>query len=127
MIKTFKGTIADDGQDKIRLSTKKGKIGYRIIHFFHLQRMFDFSHIKTYLEENLDEWLIDVPLVSLKNPDIYFCGIYLAKQLEVKLEKEKIKEFLSNMFEEATDRYESPIIEATDGSYYYFKSTELMK
>ena len=100
---------------------------YRIIHFFHLQRMFDFSHIKTYLEENLDEWLMDVPLVSLKNPDIYFCGIYLAKHLDVKLEEEKIREFLSNMFEEATDRYESPIIEATDGSYYYFKSTELMK
>ncbi len=99
---------------------------YRIIDFFNLQMMFDFSHIKTYLEENIDEWLTDVPLVSLKNPDIYFCGIYLAKHLGAKLDEKKIAIFLSELFEEAGERYESPIIEATDGSYYYFKSTELM-
>ena len=99
---------------------------YRIIDFFNLQLMFDFSHIKTYLEENLDEWLTDVPLVSLKNPDIYYCGIYLAKKLNAKLDEKKVGEFLSDLFEEASERYESPIIEATDGSYYYFKSTELM-
>ena len=33
MIKTFRGCLADGGQDKIRLSTKKGKIGYKIIKF----------------------------------------------------------------------------------------------
>jgi hypothetical protein len=33
MIKTFRGQLADDGQDKIRLSTKQGKIGYRIVKF----------------------------------------------------------------------------------------------
>ena len=33
MIKTFRGLLADDGQDRIRLSTKKGKIGYKIINF----------------------------------------------------------------------------------------------
>jgi hypothetical protein len=100
---------------------------YRIIDFFNLQRMFDFSHIKLYLEENLDEWLIDVPLVSLKNPDIYFCGIFLAKQLGVELNEEKIKEFLLDLHSEAIDRYACPIIEATDGAYYFIKSTELMK
>ena len=31
MIKTFRGLLADGGQDKIRLSTKKGKIGYKIV------------------------------------------------------------------------------------------------
>lgn len=100
---------------------------YRIIDFFHLQKMFDFSHIKSYLEENLDEWLIDVPLVSLKNPDIYFCGIYLAKHMNINLDKKKIRDFLLNLYEEASDRYESPIIEATDGAYYFIKSTEMMK
>jgi len=99
---------------------------YRIIDFFNLQMMFDFSHIKSYLEENIDEWLTDVPLVSLKNPDIYFCGIYLAKHLNAKLDEKKVGQFLSDLFEEAGERYEAPIIEATDGSYYYFKSTELM-
>jgi len=33
MIKTFKGLIDDNGLIKIRLSTKKGKIGYRIVKF----------------------------------------------------------------------------------------------
>ena len=33
MIKTFRGLLLDDEQDRIRLSTKKGKIGYKIINF----------------------------------------------------------------------------------------------
>jgi len=30
MIKTFRGLLADGGQDRIRLSTIKGKVGYRV-------------------------------------------------------------------------------------------------
>jgi len=100
---------------------------YRIIHFFHLQIAFDFSHIKSYLKENVDEWLMDVPLVSLKNPDIYFCGIYLAKHLGVELDIEKIKNFLLELYNEARDRFVAPLMEATDGVYYFTKSTEMMK
>ncbi len=100
---------------------------YRIIHFFHLQIAFDFSHIKSYLKENLDEWLIDVPLVSLKNPDIYFCGIYLAEHLGVELDIEKIRDFLLDLYDHARDRYVAPLIEATDGVYYFTKSTDMMK
>jgi len=33
MIKTFRGLLADGGQDRIRLSTKKGKVGYKIHKF----------------------------------------------------------------------------------------------
>jgi len=33
MIKTFRGRLPDGGQDRIRLSTKTGKTGYRIIKF----------------------------------------------------------------------------------------------
>lgn len=33
MIKTFRGILADGGQNKIRLTTKKGKIGYKIKKF----------------------------------------------------------------------------------------------
>jgi len=33
MIKTFRGLLADGGQDRIRLSTIKGKVGYRISKF----------------------------------------------------------------------------------------------
>jgi len=31
MIKTFRGQLAEDAQDRIRLSTIKGKVGYKII------------------------------------------------------------------------------------------------
>jgi len=33
MIKTFRGMLADGGQDRIRLGTIKGKVGYRITKF----------------------------------------------------------------------------------------------
>jgi hypothetical protein len=33
MIKTFRGLLASDEMDRIRLSTKKGKVGYKIIKF----------------------------------------------------------------------------------------------
>jgi len=33
MIKTFRGLLADGGQDRIRLGTIKGKVGYRIVKF----------------------------------------------------------------------------------------------
>jgi len=33
MIKTFRGILKDDGQDRIRLSTIKGKVGYKIVKF----------------------------------------------------------------------------------------------
>jgi len=33
MIKTFRGLLGDNAQDRIRLSTIKGKVGYRIIKF----------------------------------------------------------------------------------------------
>ena len=31
VVKTFRGVLADEGQDRIRLSTIKGKVGYRLI------------------------------------------------------------------------------------------------
>jgi len=33
VVKTFRGLLADGGQDRIRLSTIKGKMGYRIVKF----------------------------------------------------------------------------------------------
>ena len=33
VVKTFRGLILDGGQDRIRLSTIKGKVGYRIVKF----------------------------------------------------------------------------------------------
>ena len=33
MIKTFRGILADGGQDRIRLQTPQGKVGYQIVNF----------------------------------------------------------------------------------------------
>jgi len=33
VVKTFRGLLPNDGQDRIRLSTIKGKVGYRIVKF----------------------------------------------------------------------------------------------
>ena len=44
---------------------------YRIIHFFYLEDGFNLSHLKDYLENEIDEWLMDIPLITLKNPDLY--------------------------------------------------------
>jgi len=111
-----------DPQEKLQLTY----LIFRIIDFFHIQKLFDFSHIKEYLKNNIDEWLIDIPLITLRNPDIYFCGIYLAKHLDVEIDEEKVNEFLRNLAKEAIDEYNSPLMEATDGSYYFFKSLNLM-
>ena len=113
----------DNPRDKLQLIY----LIYRIIDFVYMQRIFDFSHIKMYIKDNVDEWLESIPLVSLKNPDQYFCGIYLAKQLGIKLDKKKVHEFLLNFYEEIIDEFEAPLVEGTDQLYYYFKATELVK
>ncbi len=102
-------------------------ITYRIISFFHLEKQFDFTHIKNYLSNNMDEWLTTIPLVTLRNPDLYYCGLYLADQLNIKLDNKKVKEFLLNLYEEGIDEFEAPLIQATDGVYYLLKSTQYMK
>ena len=33
VVKTFRGLLADGGQDHIRLQTIKGKVGYRIVKY----------------------------------------------------------------------------------------------
>jgi len=33
VVKTFRGLLADGGQDRIRLQTIKGKVGYRVVKF----------------------------------------------------------------------------------------------
>lgn len=100
---------------------------YRIIDFFHLQKLFDFTQIKKYLKYQIDEWLYSIPLVSLKNPEPYFCGIYLADKLNVDVDLKRIRYFLLNLYDETVDEFEAPIIEATDRLYYYVKSLPIVK
>ncbi|MBN1801119.1 MAG: hypothetical protein JW891_06390 [Candidatus Lokiarchaeota archaeon] len=112
-----------DPRDKLQLVYSI----FRIIDFFHLLNEFDFSHIKTYLEKNIEEWLTSFPLITLRNPDLYFCGIYLANHLNIKIDIEKVNNFLLTLFEECIDEFEAPLFEATDRLYYFLKSTEIVK
>jgi len=45
MIKTFRGLLADGGQDRIRLSTIKGKMGYKIVKYQCMQDGFGNSEM----------------------------------------------------------------------------------
>jgi len=99
---------------------------YRIIYFFNLERIFDFTNIETYLKEHIDEWLTTIPLVTLKNPDLYFCGIYLAHNLGIEIDMKKVKEFISDLYLEYIDEFESPLMEGSCALYYYVKSIDLL-
>ncbi|MFW9771980.1 MAG: hypothetical protein ACFFEO_07425, partial [Candidatus Thorarchaeota archaeon] len=112
-----------DTRDKLQLIY----LIYRIISFFNLEKRFDFSHIKEFIIKNVKDWLMTIPLVTLKNPDLYFCGLFLAKRLNIKLDRKKVINFLLELYEEGTDEFEAPLVEATDGLYYFLKSTHFMK
>ncbi|MFX1497603.1 MAG: hypothetical protein ACFFBH_08765 [Promethearchaeota archaeon] len=109
-------------QDKLQLLY----LIYRILDFFQFVGFFDFSHLKNYIEENQNDWLYSLPIVTLKNPDLYFCGIYLANRFSIQLKTEKINNFLNELYGEFIDEFEAPIAEATTKLYYFFKSTEIM-
>ncbi|MFX0048539.1 MAG: hypothetical protein ACFE8G_10285, partial [Candidatus Hermodarchaeota archaeon] len=100
---------------------------YRIISIFHLEEKFDFTHIKNYISKNMTDWLITIPLVTLKNPDLYYCALYLADALNIKLNETEVKRFLLDLYEEGIDEFEAPLLEATDGVYYLLKATFYMK
>lgn len=99
---------------------------FRIINYFNLEKIFDFSYIKTYLTEHMDEWMRTIPLVTLKNPELYFCGIYLSHNLGISINKEKARAFLLDLYEEFIDGFDCPIMEGTCALYYYVKSLYLL-
>ena len=100
---------------------------FRIINIFHLEEKFDFTHIKEFIKDNVNEWLMTIPLVTLKNPDLYYCGLYLTDALNVQLDENKVKKFLLDLYEEGIDEFEAPLVQATDGVYYLLKATFYMK
>ncbi|MHA1149685.1 MAG: hypothetical protein ACTSR8_15725 [Promethearchaeota archaeon] len=101
---------------------------YRIIDFFNIQHFFDLEGIKEYIRLNVDEWLFSLPLVSLKNPELYHCGIFLARKMAIRLtedDEDNIKYFLLMVYDELIDEFESPLIEATEQLYYFLKAVKL--
>jgi len=76
VVKTFRGLLADDGQDRIRLQTIKGKVGYRIVKFqlmpYQGGAVNQESTVKIYRKE---QGTID-GLVDFTNQDLLGAGYF---------------------------------------------------
>ena len=76
MIKTFRGILADGGQDRISLKTRKGKVGYRIIKFQIIQvepgQQAVESTVKIYKQK---QSTID-NTVNFTDPNLLACAIW---------------------------------------------------
>jgi len=68
MIKTFRGLLADGGQDRIRLQTIKGKVGYRIAKF----DLFPNKPGQESVENNVLIWKSEQSSVSTSAIDVDF-------------------------------------------------------
>jgi hypothetical protein len=104
LIKSFRGLLLDGEEEKIRLSTKKGKIGYRIVKFEimpqnpgttdfeHTIKLFKISQASvteeidfsdgnllavSYTEGNNSSNYIGQPLVSIFDREIFNQDIYI--------------------------------------------------
>jgi len=76
MIKTFRGQLADGGQERIRLSTIKGKMGYRIVKFEIIAA--DPGGSGTNAEHTMQIWKTQqssvVSLVNFGDSDLLACA-----------------------------------------------------
>ncbi|TFF89765.1 MAG: hypothetical protein EU548_06460 [Promethearchaeota archaeon] len=100
---------------------------YRLIEFFNLHKTFNYESLGKYLKNHSKSWLLTLPLISLRNPDLYFCGLYLSKHIGLEINEEKVRLFILCLWKEIIDEYESPIIEGTSKLYYYLKSLRILE
>ncbi len=98
---------------------------YRQLEFFNLQDAVDFRQIKIIIKENMENYLQVIPLVTLKNPDIYYCALYLVKKFKIDIDILKVKNFLENLYMNIIDEFDAPFIQATRRLYFLLKSNEL--
>lgn len=98
---------------------------HRIISLFNLEKSFDFSTLREYLEGCCEDYLQTIPLVTLKNPDLYYCGIFLAAQLDVIMDKSSLESYFSSVYEEILDDFDAPFIQGTRRLYYLLKTMDL--
>jgi len=68
VVKTFRGLLADGGQDRIRLSTIKGKVGYKIVKF----QIFPNQPGQQTVESTVTVWKTDQSPVSASSITVNF-------------------------------------------------------
>ena len=80
VVKTFRGLLADGGQDRIRLQTIKGKVGYRIVKFqlFPNNAFADQEGVTQIFKAEQTSVPTSAPRVDLTDSDLLAAGIYKA-------------------------------------------------
>ena len=79
MIKTFRGLLADGGQDTIRLSTRDGMMGYRIVKFQGFPQKpgtADYESTLQIWKVKQDPVLTSTPIVDFSNSRLLAALIY---------------------------------------------------
>ncbi len=99
---------------------------YRILEMFHLENFFVFDALKDYIKNKSDDWLKNLPLVSSKNPDLYFCGLFLASKLNIEIDNKKTNFFLNNLVTTSSEEFDSLLIQGTRRLYYLIKTAYLL-
>ena len=79
MIKTFRGLIADGGQERIRLQTIQGKVGYRIIKFQVVGTAVGTSNYESVSQIWKTEQASVVATIDFTDSDLLGIGIFTAE------------------------------------------------
>ena len=76
MIKTFRGLLADGGQDKIKLETVRGKVGYRIVKFEIIPQNIGTADIENLVLVWRKEQATIPTSINFTNSDLLASGFY---------------------------------------------------
>ena len=76
VVKTFRALLADGGQDHIRLSTIKGKVGYRIVKFQVIQTEPGQDNVESTMKLYTSEQTSVDNTVNFSDPDLLGVSYY---------------------------------------------------
>ena len=99
---------------------------FRLIEYINLERKFDFHHIKDFLITHTKEYLDTIPLVTLKNPELYYCGIYLSVKLDLPIDYVVLNFFLEQVYQDLINSFDAPFVQGTRRIYYLIKTLDLI-
>jgi len=80
MIKTFRGLLADGGQDRIRLQTIKGKVGYKIVKFEIMIEKLGHSDVEAVVQifkEQQSSVPTGAATINFTDTSLLACAVYI--------------------------------------------------
>ena len=90
VVKTYRGLLADGGQDRIRLQTIKGKVGYRIVKFQLMPAVPGGAVQDSVIQIWKTEQSSVVATANFTDSDLLACGIYSQHQTQYNMNTEII-------------------------------------